>query len=96
VYTVRLASNEKFSLKIKRTIKIIAPLLLIITTYITFSNQIIESIFSIRIKNFYNIYSLRIIRITSSTIVYLLLTLIVVVKITSKFKGPMRNILFKK
>jgi hypothetical protein len=32
---------------------------------------------------------------TTSTIVYLLLTLIVVVKIASKYEGPMRNIIFE-
>jgi len=95
VYTVRLASNEKFSIKIKRIVRVISPLILITVLYLININQQVEQTQAVRVKSFYRIYSIRIIRITISTILYLLLTLVVVVKITSKFKGPIRNILFK-
>lgn len=95
VYTVRLASNEKFSIKIKRVTKIVGSLILITTLYLVNINQHVEQTQAIGIKNFYRMYSIRMVRITISTILYLLLTLVVVVKITSKFKGPIRNILFK-
>lgn len=93
VYVIRLASNEKFELNYE---EIIVLLLIVITTL---TIMILPSFF---IKNFeilrFNlfdqtilIFSFEIIILTILVITYLLFTLIVAVKISSKYEGPLRN-----
>lgn len=107
IYVARISPNEKFKIPTQKIITIIViiviTILLIIRTIyyyqpwelipsITTSNItenskiIITKIFSAKIYN-KSTYSTTII-----TILYLLITLIAVVKITNSFEGPMRNL----
>lgn len=99
IYITRVASNEKFTFSIKITIfLIIITSIIIITlfvdTYFTNINTLnLESlptntIFSISLNKFIN-YPINIILFI--LILYLLLALIAVVKITDIKKGPLRQ-----
>jgi len=97
IYISRLASNEKFYIKINNLILIAMLIAPIIIFYLT--NQLNRTYHHseiVTIKNiFIELYSKSIFMPTCLTIVFLLLTLIVVVKIRSKYEGPIRNIIFK-
>lgn len=95
IYISSLASNEIFSLNLKRTISTYFYSTIILTIIlITLVNQTKTQEFSSPEKRFRIIFSYSIALPTITTIIYLLLTLIVVVKITSKYEGPLRNIIF--
>jgi len=97
IYISRLASNEKFYIKFNTFTNSLA---------VSFSLTLIFIIFNFNTSNlksewinidslFKEIYSISIFSPTLITIIYLLLTLIVVVKVRSKYEGPLRNIIFK-
>jgi len=97
IYISRLASNELFTINTKILIlitPIVAPILYFLTTNI--NSQIINNK-TIRTRNILNlIYSKTIVIPTLVTILYLLLTLIIAVKITSKYEAPLRRLIFNK
>jgi NADH-ubiquinone oxidoreductase chain 6 len=95
IYISRLASNEIFNISIKRTL-ISTVLIIVITIAATLmlNNQLTtQTSLGVR-KRFRRVYSSSIILPSAVTILYLLLTLIVVVKITSKYEGPIRRLIF--
>jgi len=93
VYVVSLASNEKFELKYEETYRwaIISTFIIILFTISLYFNKIAENVNI----NLYNqtliIFSDEIIIIITLVIAYLLFTLIIAVKISSKYEGPLRN-----
>nr|YP_010926816.1 NADH dehydrogenase subunit 6 [Procletes levicarina]WKF54323.1 NADH dehydrogenase subunit 6 [Procletes levicarina] len=102
IYVASLASNESFSLSIPTMSLILLsmttlPLFMVMDPFLPSLKQTIESSFlsSIQLMNSvqYNlsmIYNPCSMNLTLFIILYLLLTLIVVVKITSTFFGPLR------
>lgn len=95
IYVSSLASNEKISLDNPwKPSTVTLPLIIItIITIIFFNNQILkESSLNTGMGIVYKIYSPNIISITSLTILYLLLTLIIIVKIITLKEGPIRGL----
>jgi len=96
IYITRLASNEKINLTLKKSVNLILTLW---TTYFILWTEknsqpsIREEI--IIIKSFNNIYSNPSIELILITIIYLLLTLIIVVKISNQFNAPVKNLITK-
>ena len=100
IYVTSLASNESFSFSYSTlAISLILLLLLIPLTLIwdyffnSFAAQLPLSSLNIETSNVFIIswiYRTNLINFTLFIIIYLLLTLIVVVKITNLFKGPLR------
>nr|YP_010691326.1 NADH dehydrogenase subunit 6 [Drosophila prosaltans]WBU93976.1 NADH dehydrogenase subunit 6 [Drosophila prosaltans]WBU94041.1 NADH dehydrogenase subunit 6 [Drosophila prosaltans] len=105
IYVTSLASNEMFNLSIKLTLYLLflTILLLLISFFIDnmsltffFNNNEIESIFNMNSYFLENSLSLNKLYnfptnfITILLMNYLLITLIVIVKITKLFKGPLR------
>jgi len=95
IYITRLASNEKFFIYISPT-PIAYFTTIVITILLTNKNEEIQIFnqFNNINKIFSSIYSLNVVTLTTTTIIYLLLTLIVVVKVASKYEGPLRNIVY--
>lgn len=95
VYVSRLASNEKISLTNPwKASKIITPLVIIrLFGVYTFNLQNLKdpSVNS-TLRIIFKVYSPNIIFITSLTIIYLLLTLIIIVKLITLKEGPIRNL----
>lgn len=96
VYITRLASNELMNIKINTysTLSIFTRVILIFII-ININSQLIIINTSSVIKTFHFIYTWNAIRIIIITIIYLLLTLIIVVKISNKFEAPIKNLIFK-
>jgi len=97
VYITRIASNEKFNLFVKEIITIIIILMRAITL-INWNNlfqQNHEWKINLLGKQNIIIFSEAITPITLIIITYLLLTLIVSVVISTKNKGPLRNLFMK-
>lgn len=95
IYITRLASNEKINISIRArmTVAIILRTVLI-TTIVSWNNQIIN-LENVRIVKYFNsIYSNSARLLIITTITYLLLTLVIVVKISNKFNSPIKNIIF--
>jgi NADH-ubiquinone oxidoreductase chain 6 len=92
IYISSLASNEKFSLFLSDIyLQIIFLIIAIIFRRIFLRGEnLIKKKIELS-KIIYKIYSENIIEITIFTILYLIITLIVVVKITSIFSGPIRS-----
>ena len=97
IYITRLASNEIIVINLYSY-----GLIIILTTFlriflINFNN--FQQIFDVSTEHFsitFNfIYSLNRAPLVLVTIVYLLLTLIIVVKISNKFDAPIKNIIFR-
>lgn len=96
IYISSLASNEKFFLETTKIIYLIVIFTGRVTLFGVFMNNQVSLIrYASENKILTNMYTSEIALSTSATILYLLLTLIVVVKITSKYEGPLRNIIFK-
>jgi len=96
IYIASLASNEKFIAEYKNWIALfIATSLFIVLFVFTQNNQTTTSHFYHESEGLINIYIKSTSAITRITILYLLLILVVVVKITSKFEGPLRNIVYQ-
>jgi len=96
IYITRLASNEKIIFSIAPRL---VALLLSIVIFINspFSNETTEfKYFFTSIKSFYSIYSRPLFMPTIMAIIYLLFTLIVVVKVASKYEAPIKNTIFNK
>nr|ADW41361.1 NADH dehydrogenase subunit 6 [Drosophila kanekoi] len=106
IYVTSLASNEMFNLSIKLTlISIILLLLLLILTFIIDKNsttfflmnnemETISSNYSYFMENSLSLnklYNFPTNLVTILLMNYLLITLIVIVKITKMFKGPLRT-----
>ena len=95
VYITRLASNEVFSLNVKNRLIYTATLLTVATLISEgINSQLKNQSITPTLKRFAGIYSEAIVLPSSTTIIYLLLTLIVVVKVTSKYEGPIRSLIF--
>jgi len=94
VYIVSLASNEKFNLSFNRLI-IISSLMLIILFFSGLNRQdlLFETKFESSILLVNKIYSINAAPLILITIIYLLYTLIVVVKIIETFEGPLRSLI---
>lgn len=95
VYVVSLASNEKFELKISLFYQILTLNRLIVLTvgvwnYFQVNNLLVDQT-NILIKTIM-IFSSRNILTSILIITYLLFTLLVAVKIASKYEGPLRKI----
>jgi len=97
VYITRLASNELIFIRIYSYAQAFILNLTIISIAILYLNQqpLIYLSNTIIIKTFNFIYSWNSIGLIILTIIYLLLTLIIVVKISNKFEGPIKNLIFK-
>jgi len=93
IYITRLASNEKFTYSTQQKSIFIITTALLTATLITNSRQLDLTLSNRIINSFKEIYHSSIIILTALTITYLLLTLIVVIKIVSKYKGPLRNLI---
>lgn len=92
IYISRLAYNEKFKIIFKEIliqITIFISLALIMTN--NRETSLIKTIKLERNEFIFKVYSISSIFITSLTIIYLIITLIVVVKVTSQFQGPLRS-----
>lgn len=93
VYVVSLASNEKFEINIEEIIFIFSILFFIFL--IIFSSRFFNKIFDTLNFNLTDqtliIFSKEAIILIRLIITYLLFTLIVAVKISSKYEGPLRN-----
>lgn len=93
VYVVRLASNEKFELKLEE-ISLLSVIRLTVVVIIIFPAFFQKNINN-QITNFFDqtiiIFSNQIVILVIIVIVYLLFTLIVAVKVSSKYEGPLRN-----
>jgi len=95
IYISRLASNEKFLIDWARAIKSsIGILVSIIFTVANINYQYATNTPVNEIITLNSIYIKNSIAPIIFTIIYLLLTLVVVVKITSKYEGPLRNTTF--
>jgi NADH-ubiquinone oxidoreductase chain 6 len=93
IYVVSLASNEKFELNFEELsfLAISAILILIIINFSSFFNKLMDfNSFNLNDQTIL-IFSNENIILTILIIVYLLFTLIVAVKISSKYEGPLRN-----
>jgi len=95
IYITSLASNEKFFFRANPILLLYIISIIIIILLINKNEeaQIFNQLNNIN-KIFNSIYSLNVITLTITTIIYLLLTLIVVVKVASKYEGPLRNIVY--
>jgi NADH-ubiquinone oxidoreductase chain 6 len=96
IYITSLASNEKifFSLKPSLVVLIVSLLLIVIPTSLNRTPE--YKYFLSSIKSFYSIYSRPLFLPTIVAIIYLLFTLIVVVKVASKYEAPIKNTIFNK
>jgi len=91
IYISRLAYNEKFKLNIKEVAPQIFLAILIFIALVYENENSIKKIIKLDVTEvIFKIYRRASIFITSVTILYLIITLIVVVKITSQFNGPLR------
>jgi len=95
IYITRLASNEKINLSMRTGITVTGILVTaLIITMASWNNQIIN-LENIRVIKYFNtIYSNSARLLIFITITYLLLTLVIVVKISNKFNSPIKNIIF--
>nr|WEW73462.1 NADH dehydrogenase subunit 6 [Macrobrachium sp.] len=103
IYVASLASNEEFKLSVKMMTMALMPLTVVIL--LPFTDQIItptkdmtELSYVTDMQNMQstqmllgNMYNPTTATLTGTVILYLLLTLIVVVKLTSTFSGPLRT-----
>lgn len=104
IYITRIASNEKFKFNIKLVVIIILTLLIISIIIINFTDRILRNFYykirdyqtlnfndnyHLQIRKYYNFPS-NLILIT--IIIYLLICLIAVVKISKTNQGPLRQI----
>lgn len=93
IYITRLASNEKFQPNWQEHLFSSAPLLIIVIFIVTINPSILNK--SIKIINTSTLiqlnFSFSLIIPIRLVIIYLLITLIVVVKISSKIQGPLRS-----
>lgn len=97
IYIASLASNEKFFLETKTLIQIaILSIIFYALIFVNINDQTLINNNINEIKILINIYMINTMIVTAITIIYLLLTLIIVVKITSKYEGPLRNIIYNK
>jgi len=94
IYITRLASNEKFEINTKEIVYLFLSLSGWITFFLLLVFFNIEiPIESLILRNSLKIiFSLNNIIISSTVIIYLLLTLLVAVYIASIFEGPLRNL----
>nr|YP_010230787.1 NADH dehydrogenase subunit 6 [Oplophorus spinosus]QSV10497.1 NADH dehydrogenase subunit 6 [Oplophorus spinosus] len=102
IYVASLASNEAFMFSMKATLILLTPIML--STWFIFVDPLLptlkttveasytnpETLFYTTQTTLSNIYNATSMNLTLFIIMYLLLTLIVVVKITSTFFGPLR------
>lgn len=97
IYIASLASNEKFFLKTKTLIQIaILSIIFYALIFVNINDQTLINNNINEIKILINMYIINTMIVTAITIIYLLLTLIIVVKVTSKYEGPLRNIIYNK
>jgi len=94
IYITSLASNEKFIYSLNQKYIFLIGVYLV-STIIIFNrlNQIKIPLNPKIVDIFKEIYHTNRIILTALAITYLLLTLIVVIKITSKYKGPLRSVI---
>lgn len=96
IYITSLASNELILISINSIFySVIFCSLLLFFIILSFNLQDNYNIFNFNFKSFHLIYSIRRSRLVILTIIYLLLTLIIVVKISNKFDAPIKNMIFK-
>jgi NADH-ubiquinone oxidoreductase chain 6 len=96
IYITSLASNELIHTKIETHITVvlvISFILFLIILNINFQYNIRETLSTY--KTFYFIYSWNSMAVIITTIIYLLLTLIIVVKVSNKFEAPIKNLICK-
>jgi hypothetical protein len=97
IYIVSLASNEKIYISPEK-ITIFLPIITLgFFVYLTnFNFQQITTAYEEATNIHINsIYRLNRFLLIFSTIVYLLLTLVIVVKVSNKFEAPLKNLIFK-
>jgi hypothetical protein len=80
----------------ENTVRLLVLGACLIAVIVHFASQTQTPKFLTANKRFSRIYSEPILMVSTTTMLYLLLTLIVVVKITSKYEGPLRRLVFKK
>jgi len=94
IYITRLASNEKFIYSSDRKFMFSLSLrLTLLLLILNINNQLTIKSIPEPLVLFKEMYHLEVLFLTSLSIIYLLLTLIVVIKITSKYRGPIRGII---
>lgn len=93
IYITSLASNEAIAINSSKTpIYFILILLLIAGASFSLNPQLKFN--TITLEPLQIIYSVSSVTLISVSMIYLLLTLIIVVKITSKFEAPIKNYIF--
>nr|YP_009753974.1 NADH dehydrogenase subunit 6 [Cyphoderus albinus]QIT06455.1 NADH dehydrogenase subunit 6 [Cyphoderus albinus] len=97
IYITSLASNEKFSFDWINSIKLIFPPLITSVIMVLINPSLISK--ATKMINTFNLITLNfshsLLTPISMVMIYLLITLIVVVKISSKIQGPLRNMIKK-
>nr|QFX74488.1 NADH dehydrogenase subunit 6 [Cryptopygus antarcticus travei] len=94
IYITSLASNEMMKIEAKNflaTLIFLASSLLMMSYFMN-SQSTENSIFNSTTKNFFSMYSASASFLILASMIYLLLTLIVVVKISDKFNAPIKNL----
>lgn len=95
IYISSLASNEKFTVRLQKAPSVLAICAAATALFLWGANEQLASLsYTNEVKLLTNMYSSNILAPTLITILYLLLTLVVVVRITSKYEGPLRNITY--
>nr|QGT34621.1 NADH dehydrogenase subunit 6 [Metisotoma macnamarai] len=95
IYISSLAANEMFYFKPNTYMHITLGLMIIFMFMSMFmNNQMTLSSPNMMSSTLVVMISKSMLMMSLSTMLYLLLTLIVVVKLTSKYKGPLRNLIF--
>jgi NADH-ubiquinone oxidoreductase chain 6 len=97
IYITRLASNEVIKLNLNNMLLTLFTTVGLVIVIIKYLNHQIDLKIDLlnQTKTFFNIYSFESLTITGLAIIYLLLTLIVVVKISNKFNAPIKNLIFE-
>nr|YP_010139287.1 NADH dehydrogenase subunit 6 [Kaylathalia klovstadi]QQK54741.1 NADH dehydrogenase subunit 6 [Kaylathalia klovstadi] len=96
IYISCLASNEKFYLSYETPVTVMLITIIFLVMLVT--NQTSQMVKVNQTQEFsyiHSMYTQMMSMTTGVTMLYLLLTLIVVVKMTSKYEGPLRNMIFK-
>ena len=97
IYITRLASNEIIKLNLNNMLITLFTTMALVIIIIKYLNHQIDLKIDLlnQTKTFFNIYSFESLTITGLAIIYLLLTLIVVVKISNKFNATIKNLIFE-
>nr|YP_001798477.1 NADH dehydrogenase subunit 6 [Cryptopygus antarcticus]ABS57575.1 NADH dehydrogenase subunit 6 [Cryptopygus antarcticus] len=97
IYITSLASNEMIKLNLNNmllTLFTTVGVVMIMMSYLNHQMELKMDLLN-QTKTFFNMYSFESLTMTGLAMIYLLLTLIVVVKISNKFNAPIKNLIFE-